>query len=44
MDAILNEFVTYIIKFVVFAAVAVIGFAAGAAVRKNKDKKASEEK
>ncbi len=44
MDAVYAEFITYIIKFVVFAALAVSGFAIGAAVKKKKDSKASEEK
>lgn len=37
MDAVFSEALTYIIKFIVFAAVAVLGFAAGTKWRDSKD-------
>jgi hypothetical protein len=43
MSAVLAEFATYAIKYVILLAVAVIGFIAGKAYRKNKDAKTEAE-
>ena len=44
MSAILTEFATYIIKYVVFLIIAVLGFIAGTKWRKSKDMKIEEAK
>lgn len=44
MSAILSEFATYIIKYVVFLILAVLGFIAGTKWRKSKDMKTEEAK
>ena len=43
MAAILSEFATYLIKYVVFLILAVLGFIAGTKWRKSKDMKSVEE-
>ena len=43
MSAILTEFATYIIKYVVFLILAVLGFIEGTKWRKSKDMKTVEE-
>ncbi|MCR5367403.1 MULTISPECIES: hypothetical protein [Eubacterium] len=43
MDQVLSEFATYIIKYLVFLVLAVLGFIAGTKWRKSKDMKTVEE-
>ncbi len=44
MEAILSELISYLIKYVVFAALAVAGILTGSKIRKNKNAKEAEQK